>query len=139
MKELETMSSHAVFICISWYSKICWFPLKKCWCQQNSRGVSLDLYIFWIFFMWGIPVPSFIIVEYAWQVLGWRSLFATPSMSNHKKAHPGSQKLSYYPSYITQGWNLLLLLLKYLWFQLSVSVICSEKTENKKKKVQNLF
>ena len=24
------------------YSKICWFPMKKCWCQQKSRGVSRD-------------------------------------------------------------------------------------------------
>ena len=23
---------------------ICWFPVKKCWCQQNSRGVPRDLY-----------------------------------------------------------------------------------------------
>ena len=29
--------------------------------QQNSRGVSRDSYIFWIFFRWGITVPSFII------------------------------------------------------------------------------
>ena len=34
---------------ISWYSKICWFPVKKEWYQQNSMGVSRDLYIFWVF------------------------------------------------------------------------------------------
>ena len=38
------------YICISWYNKICWFPVKKCWCQQKSGGVSRDSYIFWIFF-----------------------------------------------------------------------------------------
>ena len=38
------------YICISWYNKICWFPVKKCWYQQNSEGVSRDSYIFWIFF-----------------------------------------------------------------------------------------
>ena len=28
-----------------WYSKICSFLVKKCWCQQNSRGVSGDSYL----------------------------------------------------------------------------------------------
>ena len=27
-----------------------WISDKKCWCQQNSRGTSCDLYILWIFF-----------------------------------------------------------------------------------------
>ena len=31
---------------ISWYSKICWFPVKKCWCQQNSGCVSRDSFFF---------------------------------------------------------------------------------------------
>ena len=50
LKELEIMYQNTVYICISWYSKICWSPVKKCWCQQNLRGVSLDSYIFCIFF-----------------------------------------------------------------------------------------
>ena len=49
LNELEIMCSNAIYICISWYSKICWFSVKK-YCQQNSSGVSRDLYIFWIFF-----------------------------------------------------------------------------------------
>ena len=49
LKELEIKCSNAIYICISWYSKICWFSVKK-YCQQNSSGVSRDLYIFWIFF-----------------------------------------------------------------------------------------
>ena len=48
------MYQNTIYICISRYSKICWFPVKKCWCQHNSRGLSRDLYIFWIFFGWGI-------------------------------------------------------------------------------------
>ena len=44
------MYQNTVYICISWYSKICWFPVKKCWFQQNSRSVSRDSYIFQIFF-----------------------------------------------------------------------------------------
>ena len=33
-------------ICISWYSKICLFPVKKCWCQQILSGVSRGLIFF---------------------------------------------------------------------------------------------
>ena len=64
------MYQNAIYICISWYKKLCWFPLKKCWCQQNSGGVSLDSYNFWIFFRKGITLPSFIILEYVRQILG---------------------------------------------------------------------
>ena len=38
-----------IYICISWFSKVCWFPLKRCWCHQKSRGFSRDSYIFWTF------------------------------------------------------------------------------------------
>ena len=48
---------------LSRYRKIYWFRVKKCWCQENLTGVSCDLYIFWIFFRWGITVPSFIIAR----------------------------------------------------------------------------
>ena len=40
------MYQNTVYICISWYSKICWFPAKKCWFQQKSRSVSRDSYYF---------------------------------------------------------------------------------------------
>ena len=40
------MYQDTIYICISWYSKICWFPMEKCWCYQNSRGVSRDSNIF---------------------------------------------------------------------------------------------
>ena len=33
LKELEIMYQNAIFICISWSSKICRFPVKKYWCQ----------------------------------------------------------------------------------------------------------
>ena len=29
LKELEIMCQNAVYICFSWYSKICWLPVKK--------------------------------------------------------------------------------------------------------------
>ena len=72
------MYQNAIYICISWNSNICWFPVKKCWCQQNSRDVSHDSYIFWIFFRYGITVPSFTIAGYAWQILEKGGLFGTP-------------------------------------------------------------
>ena len=49
-KELEIIYENATYICISWYNKSCWFSEKKYWCQQNSRGVSRDLYFFWDLF-----------------------------------------------------------------------------------------
>ena len=42
LKELDILYQNAIYACISWYSKICWFPVKNCWCQRNSRGVSRD-------------------------------------------------------------------------------------------------
>ena len=38
--------------------------------NQKSRGVSRDLYIFWIFFRKSISLPSFIIKRYVWHILG---------------------------------------------------------------------
>ena len=64
-------------------TKNCWFPVKKCWCQQNSRAVSRDLYVFWIFFTSGIAVSSFIIVGYVWQILG---ICPPPSVSTPKRS-----------------------------------------------------
>ena len=32
-KELEIMYQNVIYIFIFWYSKICWFPVKKCWCR----------------------------------------------------------------------------------------------------------
>ena len=37
------MYQNPVCTCISWCSKICWFLVKKCWCQQKSRDVSHGL------------------------------------------------------------------------------------------------
>ena len=56
LKKLQIMYQNATYICISWYSKICWFRVKKCWCQWNWGGVSRDSYIFWIFFRQGIII-----------------------------------------------------------------------------------
>ena len=41
------MQSITVFF---WYNKKWWFPVKKWWSQQSSRGLSHKLYTFWIFF-----------------------------------------------------------------------------------------
>ena len=76
-KVKKIMYLNGICFCISWYRKICWFPVKKCWCQQNPRGVSCDSYSFWNFFRYGITVLRFIIVGYVWQILR-RDLFASP-------------------------------------------------------------
>ena len=65
-------------ISVTWYSEICWFPVKKCRCQQNLKSVSRDSYIFSIFFRKGITVTSFIIAGHVWQISGRGSLFALP-------------------------------------------------------------
>ena len=74
LKESEIMYYNAIYICIFWYNKSCWFSVKKCWCQQNLRGVLRNLNIFWIFFIQGTAVLSFIIVKYGWQLL-WKVRF----------------------------------------------------------------
>ena len=43
LKELEILYQHA-FVC--WYSNICWFPMKKRWCQKNAWVVSRGSFIF---------------------------------------------------------------------------------------------
>ena len=40
------MYQNSIYNCIFCYGKIYWFPMKKCWCQHNSKGVSGDSYIF---------------------------------------------------------------------------------------------
>ena len=50
IRRIRNYVSKWIYICISWYSKICWFPEKKCWCQQNPSCVSCDSYSFWNFF-----------------------------------------------------------------------------------------
>ena len=35
-EKLEIMYQNVIYICISSYNKICWFPVKKYWCQGNS-------------------------------------------------------------------------------------------------------
>ena len=51
------------------------------------RGVPCYFYIFCIFFKSGISVPSFIIVGYVWQILGWEA-FTSPSVSSPEKIDP---------------------------------------------------
>ena len=83
------MYQNIIYIGISQHSKICWFSVNKRWRQQSWRGVSRDSFIFWIFFRQGITVPSFIIVRYAWHILGRGAfLVSPPSVKIHKMTHP---------------------------------------------------
>ena len=70
-------NSKKVLSCISSYSKISWFPVKKCWYQQNARGVSRDSYIYIYIASYGkVELPNFIIV---WCVTGFRvGTFCSP-------------------------------------------------------------
>ena len=83
--KLEVMNQNAMYICTSWYIKICWFPLKQCWYQHNSRGVSRDLYIFGIFVGSGITFPSFVIARYVWQILGRIAFLVSPHTEELRK------------------------------------------------------
>ena len=60
---------------------------KKFWWQQNSKFVSRDSYIFWIFFGWGIIVASFIIVGYVWQIF-WTETFLLPPIREQPQKIP---------------------------------------------------
>ena len=42
-KRLKTSyASNAIFMCISLDGKFFWFPGRKCWYQQNSKGILRD-------------------------------------------------------------------------------------------------
>ena len=73
LKESEIIYQNAIYICISWYSKVYWFPVKKYWCQQKT----------------GITVPIFVIVGYVWQILG-RGIFLPPPLSPIHEQPPKS-------------------------------------------------
>ena len=46
------------------------FWLKNADISRTQGYVLCIMHFFWIFFKWGISVPSFIIVGYVWQILG---------------------------------------------------------------------
>ena len=70
------MYQNEIYICIFWYSKICWFLVKK-------GTAELLWYVTWFInfldlFRYGITVISFIIVRYVWEDLGMRSFWLFP-------------------------------------------------------------
>ena len=44
-KEIEIMYQNATYICISWYNKICWFPVKNA-DVSRTQGVCHVIHIF---------------------------------------------------------------------------------------------
>ena len=46
LKELEIMYQDAIFICISWYGKICWFPVKN----ADVSRTQVVCYVIYVFF-----------------------------------------------------------------------------------------
>ena len=95
------MNQNAIYICISWNRKICWFLMKKCWCQQNSIGVSRDSYSFLIFLRSCMTVPSFIIVGYVWQIL--RTGAFCPPLPVYPWAAPKKPILNRVNEYVVQA------------------------------------
>ena len=74
-KELEKSSNMQVLFVFSNITKSVNFRWKK----LIAVGCFKWLYIFWIFFRWSLPVPSFIIMGYGYQVLGgWGSFDPHP-------------------------------------------------------------
>ena len=61
------MQSISVFLGIANFAD---FWREKCWSQHISKGMSRDLYIFYIFFRSGLTVPTFIIARYLRQIWG---------------------------------------------------------------------
>ena len=57
---------------------------------NRTQGLRHVIYIFfWIFSRLDVSVPSFMIVEYVWEILGRGGFFApTPFLSNSEKVHP---------------------------------------------------
>ena len=119
-KQVQRIRSYAVmyqnetYICICWYTKIRWISAKKYWCQQNPRGVPHDLHIFWIFFRYGIFVPSFIIVGYERQILG-RALFR-PFLPPHLWPAPQRPILNKVTKVIKRDNILVSIYVKYILF-----------------------
>ena len=85
LEELEIMFLNVIYICISWYSKICWFPVKNT-DVSRTQGVYHVINIVWGTSL-GKILPSFIIVGYVWEILG-RGVFLPPSPSLHPWASP---------------------------------------------------
>ena len=69
------MYQDTIYICISWYSKICWFPVKNV-DVSKTEGVCHVIYISFGSSLGRVKVPSFIIVGYEWDILGREGVFA---------------------------------------------------------------
>ena len=68
------MHQNVIYICISWYRKICWFPVKNA-DVSRTQGVYHMIYLFFGSSLGkSLTVLSFIIVGYVWQTLE-RGLF----------------------------------------------------------------
>ena len=105
-------------MCISWFCKICWFPVRKCWSQPNSRDVSRDLYICWVFLRYGIIVPSFIIVGYVWRNCHLWAAQKKPILNrvNHK-INKSNKKISTH-------YGIIYLYSKNVWFNVFIFDKC---------------
>ena len=85
-KRIRNYSQSSVFIYFSSCNKICRFLVKKCWCQQISRGVLRDSHDFWIFFRYNCTKFH----HCRLYMTGFKKgeHFCPTSVNNPKKAHP---------------------------------------------------
>ena len=91
------------------------FWWKKCWCQQKSRGVSRDVYIFLIFFRLGIAVLSFSIVTHLGQILS-RGAFL-PTIRQPPEKAKLFHKVNFWYS-----WSLKILAIEWFPFNFSINL-----------------
>ena len=72
------MCQNTIHICISWYSKICWFLVKKCWCITWFK-YFLDLF----------KIRRNCVKFHHCRICNrfWGMFMCPPSMTNPEKAH----------------------------------------------------
>ena len=85
-KGIRNYYQNSVYICFSSCNKIYRFSVKKCWCQQISRGVLRDSHDFWIFFRYNCT--KFHHCRIYMTDFRKGEPFCPASMKNPKKVHP---------------------------------------------------
>ena len=60
------MYQNVIYIFIYWYSKICWFSVKKCWYQQDWKWCVKWCRYFFVSFGCGKTVPSCAKFHHCW-------------------------------------------------------------------------
>ena len=78
------MYQNTIYICISWYSKICWFPVKNA-DVSRIQGVCHVIHMLFGSSLGKLWLPSFIIVGFVWQILGKGAFLPIPFLEQPQK------------------------------------------------------